>query len=438
MPAPRRTQKIPIQVRTREELKQEYKRLILDRKLRKEAMAEALAEVRAETAAKPYDFGPLIKGKAARPEPGFFPRDDGQLLVYPGRDHAFIGETESGKDMFLVGGTQEMLEVEMEEGEEPYRVAWIDYEESDGIDTGSRFLNAGLDPAILSDDSRFRHYAPGSEEEALSALADVRKWRPDLVIHNGVTAAYQLFGWKVKEGDDAAEYRREVVRPCLDIGAAVISTDHVTMEKAAGREITRYAYGGVMKLNVSDGATYLLISSSPIMPEAEGASRIYIVKDRPGSVKRKCEKAGKDPMVRYAGMLKVKSAGLAAGELSISIASPAGDGEPESGPGSSDVPDWIMEKVISEWKQFGSAGCSKTAYIKAWEGKGFKKVPMAIDLAVADEFLVKGKGSTSGQKLAWSRDWGSPRVVNSAGNEQRRNSAGTAPDSVRNISEPNR
>ena len=166
-----------------------------------------------------------------------------------------------------------------------------------------------------------------------------------------------------------------------------------------------------MKLNVSDGATYLLINSKTIMPGAEGASRLYIVKDRPGSVKPECEKAGKDPMVRYAGMLTVKSSGLANGELSISITAPAGDGEPESQPGSSEVPDELMEKVISDWREFGSAGCSKTAYKEAFEGKGKRKVSLAIDLAVADGFLVAGrKGSTSGRKRHWRKRDGALRV----------------------------
>jgi hypothetical protein len=399
-----------ILAKTREELKEEFRELEIASRLRKEVMAEVISELDAESAPEPYDFGPLIRGEAFRPQPAFFPREDGQFLIYPGRDHAFIGETESGKDMLLLCGVLEMLEAEMKKGEEPFRVAWIDYEESDGIDTGSRFLNAGLEPAILSDRSRFRHFTPGSLNEARYALADIAGWGPDLAIHNGVTAAYQLFGWKVKEGDDAAEFRRTLVRPLLDAGSAVISTDHVTMENAQGKGITRYAYGGVMKLNVSDGATYLLVNSRTIMPGAEGASRLYIVKDRPGSVKPECEKAGTDPMIRHAGTLVVKSAGREAGELRISIAAPAGDGEPEQN-GSADVPDWLMEKVISDFRAFGSMGCAKTAYKEAYEGKGKKKVPMAIDLARADGFLVPAAGSTSGQKLVWDRDWGSPHVI---------------------------
>jgi hypothetical protein len=359
----------------------------------------AEARLAAESPVKATNF----KKIGAKKPPAYLERTDGVCLFYAGKDHAVYGQTESGKDMLLVALVKDILGL----GEN--RVAWIDFEESDGKETGSRFLNAGLGIGLLSDTARFRHYTPGKKEDALSVLASVVAWQPCFTILNGVTAAYQLFGWRIKEGDDAAEYRRVIVRPLQEAGAGVCSTDHVTLESASGHSgVMRHAYGGVMKLNVSDGASYLLVPSTVIGRRQTGTSQLYITKDRPGMIKPECERQsqkGSDPLVRYAGMLTVKSSGDSPGELDISVVSPLEADEGPARDGNADVPDSLMEKILSDWKQYGEAGISKTSYIKAFKGNGARQVPLAIDVAVANGCLVHGVRSTRGIKLRWGKDW---------------------------------
>jgi hypothetical protein len=391
------------------EISVDREKLAIQERRHKERIREvAEARITAETPVRATNFKKL----GVKKPPAYLERTDGVCLFYAGKDHAVYGQTESGKDMLLVALVKEILGL-------GGRVAWIDFEESDGQETGSRFVNAGLGIGLLSDTARFRHYTPGKKDDALSILASVVAWRPCFTILNGVTAAYQLFGWRIKEGDDAAEYRRVLVRPLQEAGSGVCSTDHVTLESASGHSgVMRHAYGGVMKLNVSDGASYLLVPSTVIGRGQTGTSRLYITKDRPGMIKPECERQsqkGSDPLVRYAGMLTVKSSGDSPGELDISVVSPIEAEEKPIQSGGAEAPDWLMEKVIGDWKRYGEGGMSKTAYVKAYKGEGARQVPLAIDAAEAAECLVRGSGSTSGRKLVWKMDWNSVEIISVQG-----------------------
>src|SRR6476659_2337181 len=53
---------------------------------------------------EPIDVGPYLRGEVERPQPsvGIY-RSDGLRLLYPGREHAVVGATESGKTWYAAG-----------------------------------------------------------------------------------------------------------------------------------------------------------------------------------------------------------------------------------------------------------------------------------------------------------------------------------------------
>jgi Bifunctional DNA primase/polymerase, N-terminal len=349
-------------------------------------------------APRPFDFSALAKGTWERAQPVYGRRADGQAMFYPGKEHAIYGETESGKDMWLVSVVKGCLE-------QGYSVIWIDFEEGDGVDIGSRVLNAGLSTELLCDTDFFQYFTPADDKEARAIHRHTVKAVPDVVILDGVTAAYGVFGWQVKENDAATAFRAELVRPLLAVGSATISTDHVTKESANGTKTrTRYALGGVMKLNMVSGAAYLLESKASIVRGGEGASRIWLTKDRPGAIKGNCD-AGKDPRVRYAGMLTVKSSGDAPHELAIEIIPPQPETTTAETSDGAEIPPDVMEDVSRIFERAGDAGLSKTAVKSAWRGASARKVPLAIDMLAAGGFLVSAGKSTNGQRLRSAREW---------------------------------
>lgn len=264
--------------------------------------AELKALLRPEMEAKRarvwFNFSDLVAGRSRRQEPLYVRRTDGVALVYPGKEHTVYGETEAGKGMFLAMAVAQLLTAGVP-------VAILDYEEGDGEEWGSRLLALGVPGSLLTDRALFRYSTPESIPLSEFALEDaLNDQQARLVIFEGVSACYGLYGWQIKENDSATEFRSRLVKPCLSKGAATIASDHVT-KASEGRG--RYAIGGVMKLNMVSGAAYMLELTRSHARGQVGTSKVLCTKDRPGKVKAKCSAHGKDPSVKYVGTLRVDS-----------------------------------------------------------------------------------------------------------------------------------
>lgn len=351
-----------------------------------------------------HDFGALVSGEVARAAPTVCARSDGVSLFYlGGKEHNIYGETETGKDMLLDFAIIDCLD---RPEDNRYSVMEIDFEEGDQVDVGSRLLNMGLDPDLLTDPAWFRYATPATPKEADACLRDMLRWRPDLAIFNGVSAAYSLNGWPLKENDSWGEFRSHYTSPCLHAAISTISTDHVPKESGSGSGSGgRYAIGGVNKLNLATGTGYLLEAVAAIVRGGEGRSRIILTKDRPGGVKPFCV-PGKSPLMRYAGTLSVKSVGDGPGELRVEITAP----QPRESDARGDVaelPGWLLERVSRAFEDAGASGRSKTAVRNQWEGDGKKLVFAAVEQLESGErpYLVPGEKSTSGSKLVSRRPW---------------------------------
>lgn len=253
---------------------------------------ESTDEEDIETTWEAMDLGPYLRGEVEAPKPTVgLSRSDGLRMIYPGSEHAILGETESGKTWFTLG----CVAAELIKGA---HVLYIHYEESDPMSTVERLRLLGVaDPVIAS---RLRFVAPMRAVRSgwLEALLNPK---PSLVVHDGVNEAMALHGDDIMAADGAANFRRNLVMPCTRIGAAVMCCDHVTKDRdKRGRD----AYGSVHKGNALDGARILLENDTPFGRGMRGSSMVFVTKDRPGHL-RAYGRATKTPGKTFMGVLVV-------------------------------------------------------------------------------------------------------------------------------------
>ena len=226
-----------------------------------------------------YDLGPIIAGDTTLPEPDVgLTRQDGLFMLYQGREHAVIGDLESGKTWFACACAARELRM-------GNRVAYIHYEEPGklgAISTVERLSALGVDNATLRDTGRFRFVGPSRpvRGEWLAALLD---FTPTLVIHDGVNEAMALHGAEIRYAEGASDFRRRLIVPCLEVGAATLATDHLPHNADAARA---GAYGSIHKGNALNGARFLLEKKDPFGRGARGRSHLFVTKDRPGYLRR--------------------------------------------------------------------------------------------------------------------------------------------------------
>ena len=155
-----------------------------------------------------HDFADLAAGRRTRAKPTYGERTDGQPLIYPGKEHTVYGETEAGKGMFLAEVARQCLL-------DGVAVAVIDFEEGDELEWGSRLLDMGVPPEVLNKRELFRYGTPVDKGAAERLRHDVLEMRPVLLILEGVSAAYGVYGWQVKENDSATLFRAGLVKPAM-------------------------------------------------------------------------------------------------------------------------------------------------------------------------------------------------------------------------------
>ncbi len=227
----------------------------------------------APTTWEPVDLGPWLRGEIEQPQPSIgVHRSDGLQLIYPGREHAFVGETESGKTWLAVG----CVAAELTKGN---HVVYIHYEEGDPASTIERLRLLGVDPALIASRLRFIAPARAAHTEWVEALLDPP---PTLVVHDGVNEAMSLHGTDIMAADGAATFRRRLVVPFLRASAASIACDHLP-KNPDGRG--RDAYGSVHKGNALDGARIVLENVEPFGRRLRGVSHVFVTKDRPGQLR---------------------------------------------------------------------------------------------------------------------------------------------------------
>lgn len=224
---------------------------------------------------EPLDLGPYLRGEVEPVEPTTgVARRDGVRLLYPGKEHAVIGEMEAGKSWFSLA----CVVAELAQGR---AVVYVHFEEDDPTDTLTRLRLLGATDEQLV--GQFLFVAP---ETAITppAVDQLVAREPSLVVLDGQNEAMALHGLGIREEDGAAGYRRLLVKPFTSAGAAVLSCDHVV--KDTEKSTKGYALGSIHKGNGLNGTLILLENEDPFGRGRRGASRVYVTKDRPGQVRQ--------------------------------------------------------------------------------------------------------------------------------------------------------
>lgn len=316
-----------------------------------------------------------------RADPAYLKRTDGVALLYPGKDSYLYAETESGKSWLALLAVVQCVT-------DGVPVIVVDFEEGDELEYGTRLLDLGLPESQLTDPARFRYVMPDGPctDEIMTEAADMGA---RVVINEGMSVAYDVYGLQVKENDSATAFRRQLVKPHLVAGRAVLTTDHVVKDRESRG---RYAIGGVMKLNAASGGAYLLANVEGFAPGKRGASVLYVTKDRPGGVKRHGVGAGDrfDPQVRRIGTLVVDDSRAWVTYLDVSVLPPAADDAAAAEPAP------LADRLLEAIDRLRAAGRPPSLRAIRGEGLGrFTDVADEVERLLTRHLLVESSGPRS-------------------------------------------
>jgi hypothetical protein len=213
-------------------------------------------------------------------------RVDGAPLLYRGRTHWFIGDSESCKTWAAL-----LVAVQVLDG--GGRVLWIDFEDDDrGV--VARLRSLGADSAVIH--ARFVYVRPeeplvtrnGAATAGNAALGELLDRAPyDLAVIDGVTEAMVTEGLDLRDNADVAVWARRLPKRIARHGAAVVCIDHLPKARDGN---TRDAIGGQHKRAGTTGAAFRFDVVRPFArpggPEpSKGQVTLVVTKDRPGYVR---------------------------------------------------------------------------------------------------------------------------------------------------------
>lgn len=230
----------------------------------------------------PVDLAGLFDGSVDLPEPQVFTRTDGQPLLYPGKNHAFNGESESGKSWAALLACVQVIGA-------GGHVLYLDFEDTaPTVVTRLLALGAKPDNAI-----RYFHYAAPSEPLQTKGGQFTKGYMDfvdllgaselTLAVIDGVTEAMALHGLSTNDNDEYARFHAMLPRLIARAGPATVQIDHVTKNK---EDRGRYAIGAQHKLAGMDGAVFVFEVAKPMGLGLHGIARMNITKDRPGQLRR--------------------------------------------------------------------------------------------------------------------------------------------------------
>lgn len=339
---------------------------------------------------EPIDWGPYQRGEIEHPQPTVgIARSDGEKYLYPGREHAVVGETESGKSWLALG----CAAPELTAGN---HVVYIHYEEPDAESTYERLGLLGVPPPVIA---QRLHFAAPTRPLQAGWLAPLLDPPPTLVIHDGVNEAMSLIGAPM-DTDGVAAFRRALITPFLNVGAATLACDHVPMSRDPGR---RDAYGSVHKGNALNGARLALETVEPFGRGLRGVSNVFVTKDRPGHL-RTNGRPTKTPGKTYVGTL-VADAASPFEPFSLCLYAPKDDGD---GGVKAGLADAVFDVLVAAPERFVESKTRLAAYVRA---AGHPHRATELDAAIEDLIVanrVEEVGGTRNKKgyraLTSSRD----------------------------------
>lgn len=328
----------------------------------------------------PLDLTDALLGGESE-APSLLLRADGRALLYPGRTHAFNGESESLKSWLALVAVAQALAAGQ-------AAVYVDFEDNEYGIVG-RLLALSVPASAILD--RFHYIRPAEPISAAGARLDdlLQTARPTIAIVDGVTEAMALHGLDLKDNLDYARFHAAVPKRLTQAGAAVASIDHVTKDKETRG---RFALGAQHKLAAIDGAAYTIDALTPFGKERTGTARITVAKDRPGGVRE--HSAGG----RIAGLLTLAS--FPDGGVRSYL-----DPVPEHDPDKPFEPTKLMERISRLVE--GEPGLSQRGIRASVKGNHEAKAH-ALELLVARGYLELEKGPRRSQLYRSERPYREP------------------------------
>lgn len=234
----------------------------------------------------PIDLEDALNG-ADIPPPNILTRTDGRSLLYRGRIHAFIGESESCKTWAALLAALEVIDA-------GGMVLWVDFEDDErGLVARLRAL--GVAPETIRAQVHYVHPEEpliNSKGIATAANADLGELLEEhpyaLAVIDGVTEGMVTEGLDPLGTGDAAVFARRVAKrlAAAPSAPAVVSLDHVPKSAEARG---RFALGSQHKIAGLTGAAYIFevrrALSRAITDPVEAEVIVKVSKDRPGHVR---------------------------------------------------------------------------------------------------------------------------------------------------------
>jgi KaiC/GvpD/RAD55 family RecA-like ATPase len=223
----------------------------------------------------PVDLGAVMSGGIEPVLPTMLGRDDGVLLLYPGRIHEFKGHPEAGKGWFALLACRQELRA-------GNKVAYIDFEDyAEGI--LERLIAMGIPTEVIANQFMYFHPEESFGDEAQKILFDhLKEDKPTLCIIDSVAEVFSSNALNPNDNADAAKFVTMMPRPLANLGITVVLIDHITK----GAENVRFSIGAQHKLAAVSGSSFVIEADQPLGVGMRGSSRIIMAKDRLGRVRK--------------------------------------------------------------------------------------------------------------------------------------------------------
>lgn len=313
------------------------------------------------------DLEKYINGTVKAATPNLGARDDDVCLLYPGKTHSLVGESEAGKTWLALWWCAQEIKKE-------HYVLYLDFEDSpEGVI--ERLLLLGVKPDGILEyfiyvNPEFDQYFVGKK-----TLIDLEADRCSLAVIDGVTEAMAILTADSIQSDwngKYAEFQMQLPKVLADMGPAVLMLDHPTKADGQSDKPSRYASGAGHKIRGLTGASYVMVTNEPCGRGRKGRSSIYCAKDRAGHVRQYGEWNGKVSMVNM-GTMTVDDTRRS---LAMSFTSDV----------TAFVPTALMEKISKTAAGDPGNWWSKNELFKAIGGKR-EYVLQAVDELVKRDFL---------------------------------------------------
>ena len=220
----------------------------------------------------------IATGEITRLLPTIWQRDDGRSLLYPGRTHVFLGETESCKTFV----TNEIMAQEIVKGNV---VIFVDLEDA-AITAVERLLQLGLAAEEIRDGFLYLNPHDVFDDVARSHLEQRIVWTnrtATFVVIDSMTEAMSMEGLDPDRGLQVSEFYRNAPRWFAEsLGAAVVIIDHVAKKT---KNSNRFAIGSERKISGLTGAAYQFTKLKEFGRGMTGTVKVTVSKDRPGSIR---------------------------------------------------------------------------------------------------------------------------------------------------------